>query len=321
MISRRNYFTITAIMLVVFFMFQFTNVVLEGWKGYEENAYAQDREGLTGQGSAYEQKTAEGAKDSREKVVYIGEPDGDSGNIVYNWVEYTKRVLESYSTLEEYKGDDHLPKMLVIDAKHLDWEEESICKQLKEYVEKGVTIIFGSLPDVSVIKSNQTLMNLLGITNVRQEKTTAEGIQLYEGFLLGGKIVYQVGDEKENEKKQDMELTFPWYSLTSDTKMYMCGIPKEEMDAKDYPPVIWKKNFDKAQVFAVNGGYMDDIAGLGLLSAKYILRRIKEIIALRVTFICRDMVLDAHGFMGRILKIILTPSIKSRIMRKNMKEE
>lgn len=266
MISRRNYFTITAVMVVVFFMFQFTNAVLEGWDGYEKNVYAQNRESLAGQGNAYRQERGGSSGDSREKVVYIGNPDGTLGKVVHNWVNYTKRESEIYSTVEEYKGDGPLPEMLVVDAEHLGWEKES-CERLKEYVEQGVNLVFCNLPDVSVIKDNQALKNLLGIKEVRQEETTVEGIHLYEGFLLGGEIVYRTEDEEEYEKKQDMELTFPWYSLSSNTKAYMRGVPEKEMDVKDYPPVIWKKNFGDAHVFVVNGGYMNDVAGLGLLSA------------------------------------------------------
>ena len=39
MVSRRNFISIAAIMLVVFFMFQFTNVALEMWNNYDENKY------------------------------------------------------------------------------------------------------------------------------------------------------------------------------------------------------------------------------------------------------------------------------------------
>lgn len=270
MISRRNYFTITAVMLVVFFMFQFTNAVLEGWSGYEENSYAQSRESLLSQSSAYGQDMGEAAGssvNSRDKVVYIGKPEGALGKVVHNWAVYTKRESEAYRALEEYKRDDTLPGMLVVDAANLDWENETTCGLLKEYAGQGVNLVFCNLPDVSVIKKNQTLMQLLGIKKIRKEQTTVEGLHLYEGFLLGGEVFYRTDDEEESEKKQDMELTFPWYFLSKNTKVYMCGVPEEEMDASDYPPVIWKKNFEDAQIFAVNGDYMDDATGLGLLSA------------------------------------------------------
>ena len=60
MVSRRNYLTITIVMFIVFFMFQFTNVVLESWKGFEKNPYARKREELFTRGTAYETGAKEG---------------------------------------------------------------------------------------------------------------------------------------------------------------------------------------------------------------------------------------------------------------------
>lgn len=271
MVSRRNYFTITIVMVVVFFMFQFTNAVLEGWNGYEKNAYAQNRESLTGRGSVYQQgqEKIKGFGDSRESIVYIGNADETLGKVVQSWTDYTKREAEIYNTVEDYTQAvrEVSPKMIVLDAEYISWEQNSICERLEECVEKGIDLVFCNLPDVSVIKENEKLRRLLGIKEVREEETVVEGIHLYEGFLLGGEAVYRTEDEDEAQKRQDMELSFPWYSLSSNTEIYMGGIPGKEMDVKDYPPVIWKKSFSTAQVFAVNGDYMEDATGLGLLSA------------------------------------------------------
>ena len=219
MISRRNYFTITVIMIVVFFMFQFTNVVLEGWDGYEENAYAQDRESLAGQESAYQagrQGTENSSGYSRGRIVYIGSADGILGNVVQDWVNYTKKDFAIYHTVEEYgtAANEVRPQMLVIDTEHVAWEEDSVCGRLEEYTKQGTSLVFCNLPEPSVIKENQKLRALLGIEELRADETTVEGIHLYEGFLLGGEMVYRTEDEEEKEKRQDMELTLPWYTLS-----------------------------------------------------------------------------------------------------------
>ena len=36
---------------------------------------------------------------------------------------------------------------------------------------------------------------------------------------------------------------------------------------REYPPLIWRKNFTTASVFAVIGDYMTDATGLGMLTA------------------------------------------------------
>ena len=63
MVSRRNFLSIAAIMLIIFFMFQFTSVALELWNDYEENEYAVDVEALAGRAAAF------GAERSEERRV------------------------------------------------------------------------------------------------------------------------------------------------------------------------------------------------------------------------------------------------------------
>lgn len=272
MVSRRNYFAITVVMFIVFFLFQFTNVVLEGWNGYEKNSYVRNKGELAGRESAYE-AGAEDEKDTfadvRKRLVYIGDADDAAGGVIKNWVNYTKRGMDTYGTVQEYEkaGKNATPEIMVIDAEHIDWEEKDICDRLESYTDQGINLIFSKLPEVSVIKENKELRDLLGIEEVREDKTTVEGIHLYDGFLLGGEAFYVAGDEEENQEKQDMELIFPWYTLSKDTKVYLQGMPKEEMDAEDYPAVIWQRRLEKARVFAVNGGYMEEAEGLGILSA------------------------------------------------------
>ena len=105
MISRRNYFTITVIMFIVFFLFQFSNVALESWNHYEENSYIIDTEEIPGKSDVYQVNadTGDFVNDGRETVVYIGEKEGSVGETVSLWVTYTKRNMETYLSLEEYE--------------------------------------------------------------------------------------------------------------------------------------------------------------------------------------------------------------------------
>lgn len=119
-----------------------------------------------------------------------------------------------------------------------------------------------------MIKDNVRLQKLLGIEEVKSEETEVEGIYLREGFLLGGEAVYRAEDEEERAKRQDLELTFPWYTLGKDAEVYIRGITKDILEEEeDYPAVIWSNRLDKADVFAINGRYMEDITGLGILTA------------------------------------------------------
>ena len=42
MVSRRNYFAITIVMFIIFFLFLSTGVITEKWNDYEVNSYSED---------------------------------------------------------------------------------------------------------------------------------------------------------------------------------------------------------------------------------------------------------------------------------------
>lgn len=281
MVSRRDYFTITIVMLIIFFLFQFSNVALEKWNDYEENSYVVNMENLPDSNSAWRPvQDGEGialqggpesvADDTRKLAVYIGSEAEASAQVVRAWTVYTKRDIRSYETLDQFEAAGWmqarvLPQMLLIDPSGIDWDKEEEYERLKDCVETGINLVFLKLPDVSVVDAHPGLKELLGITQVRQEQTTVSGLHLFKGFLLGGEMLYK--DETQSGI-QDLELTFPWYTLGVGTKIYMRGMIEDERPGViDYPAVIWRKGCGTAFVFAVNGGYLEDAAGLGILSA------------------------------------------------------
>lgn len=274
MVSRRVYFTIAVIMFIVFFLFQFSAVALEIWNDYDENSYVRDVNQLPGKDDAY-QATAQSEENAERMAVYIGETEGSVGNMVKTWALYSKRGLKTYASIAEFgKSEDAAaegsacPKMVILDPGGVNWEEESAVQSLEAYVRAGMNLVFCGLPDVDVIEKNASLRQLLGIKKIAARTTTVAGTHLYEGFLLGGEMIYEAENAEENRKKQDMDLTFPWYRLTSGTRVYMKGVPKDKsIRSEQFPPVIWEKSFGTASVFAVNGTYMEDVTGLGLLSA------------------------------------------------------
>ena len=277
MISRRNYFTITIVMFIVFFLFQFSNVALESWNHYEENSFIVDTEGIPNKSDAYSVEsggnTEDFSGDSREMVIYIGEKEEALGETVSWWVTYTKRSIRNYQSLEEYEAAKEtdgsvLPLVIAVDSKAIDWNGEKDSRFLEEYVKSGINLIFCNLPDVSVVKENQQMQDLLGIQMIRAEKMALTDIHLHKGFLLGGETIYSSEGMEEG-----MEFELPWYVASPDAEIYMNGITKEksigtEMVAdEELPAIIWKKDFETASVFTVNGSYMEDVSGLGILSA------------------------------------------------------
>lgn len=282
MVSRRNYAAITAVMVIIFFLFQFLNMAKDHWNDYSENQYAVDVNELSGADNVYvapdsyeldQQSTGLIPWEKKKCVVCIGSNESNTmGEMIGNWALYMKRKISYYESISAYenaisKKTQDTPQFVLVDPDFINWDDTKQIRSLQTCVENGISVIFGKLPDVSIIGSHKLLRRLLGIDEIVQESVTGNGIHLYSGFLLGGEVIYKAYNEEE-EKNQDMELTFPWYHLTSGTKIYMKGMLEDPtVNIQEYPPLIWRKNFTTASVFAVIGDYMADATGLGMLTA------------------------------------------------------
>ena len=278
MISRRNYFAVTIVMFIIFFMFLSTGVITEVWNDYETNSYSEDSGELPGKSQVYTVNRdinrdirGDVQGHSRDYIVYVGGKEMEEA--VEVWASYTKKNMASYISLTQYeqaerRGEDRVPSMLVVDSDHVRWEEGEDLEYLEKYLDTGIDVVFCNMPDTSVIKKSRRIRKLFGIHNVKAESTTVNGVHLYDGFLLGGEAVYLTTDKKEQKKRQDMDLTLPWYKLEAGTEVYMKGIMKEkDIESEEYPVIIWKKNYRGACLMAVNGRYMEDFGGIGILSA------------------------------------------------------
>ena len=282
MVSRRNYAAITAVMVIIFFLFQFLNMAKDHWNDYSENQYAVDVNELSGADNVYvapdsdeldQQSTGLIPWERKKCVVCIGSNESNTmGEMIGNWALYMKRKISYYESISAYenaisKKTQDTPQFVLVDPDFINWDDTKQIRSLQTCVENGISVIFGKLPDASIIGSHKLLRRLLGIDEIVQESVTGNGTHLYSGFLLGGEVIYKAYNEEE-EKNQDMELTFPWYHLTSGTKIYMKGMLEDPtVNIQEYPPLIWRKNFTTASVFAVIGDYMTDATGLGMLTA------------------------------------------------------
>ncbi len=266
MVSRRNFFTISMIMLVVLFMFQIPEIAKDRWNNYGKNEY--DEETGTGlmQDSVYEASAKDAEKTGRF-VIYIGDTgDGSTGSLVRQWCLYTKRYLEEYKSVGGYRPGTLLPEAVLIDSAYLSLKED--LKRLKDFTDQGINLIFCNLPKASEVDRCPELKELLGIRSVIFESTTVEGIRVLDGFLLGGLKEYKLeaGAEKE---LQDFPLELPWYLISSGTKTYMAARVEAENNGlknESLPALIWRNSMGNAQVFAVNGDYLSGNSGLGILS-------------------------------------------------------
>lgn len=288
MVSRRNFAMLTAIMLVVLFMFQSAGVAKNQLNDAQTNEYAlENRSDMeeTGAFSAYEkfhQLEGQGnmpqtdeelrpAMENRRMVMFIGNVETSRViETVRQWCTYSKRGLAEVE--QAAACADHLDRleMLLVDGQTIDLERD--VPILQEYVDHGVNVIMCSLPDVETVGANVELEKLLGIVAVYSPRVELTGIQLFDGFLLGGQRIFQA-EEPEDEKLQDMDLTVPWYLTLNGNKSYMIGL-LEELDMQDgdieneyAPNLIWRTSTANGQVYVVNGDYLEDVTGIGILEA------------------------------------------------------
>lgn len=268
MVSKRKFFSIATMMFVLFFLFQFSMVLRDSKNTYDINSSLTEKK-ADGENqwtpSDSNSTTVIGADSS---VVFVGNEDGDMGTAVSRWCTYAKRKLISCKSVSTYKsGDKNLPEMMILESeKYADGDNLTTLETLEK---KGVIIVFGCLENAKNIQNNKALMKFLGIQKVVAEETHLAGVKLFEGLLLGGEVTYNTSKDKEEKKRQDLELDVPWYQVGSGTKTYMVGLLDEKtgknVENEDLPTIIWRNGIDYGSVFAVVGDYMKDSTALGLL--------------------------------------------------------
>ena len=264
MVSKRKFFSIATMMFVLFFLFQFSMVLRDSKNTYDINSSLTEKK-ADGRNRWTPSDSLTGADSS---VVFIGYENGDMGTVISRWCTYAKRKLISCKSVSTYKADDkNLPEMMILESeKYADGDNLTTLETLEK---KGVIIDFGCLENAKNIQNNKALMKFLGIQKVVAEETHLAGVKLFEGLLLGGEVTYNTSKDKEEKKRQDLELDVPWYQVGSGTKTYMVGLLDEKtgknVENEDFPTIIWRNGIDYGSVFAVVGDYMKGSTALGLL--------------------------------------------------------
>lgn len=270
MLSKRVYFTVSSLMMLVLFMFQFSGIIRKKYNNFDENKYAVSEENDLNNNNVFTVLTDEDkvVKSISGYIVYIGDINTKTGNTVYEWCNYTKRNLLVYKTVSQYhRYNEKYPDAVLIDSDYVNIDSDiDTFSLLTDY---GINLVFCTLPSYSAISENQRFEQLCGISP-HTESVNASGLKLYSGFLFGGEAWYT----KENDpdgKFQNMKLTMPWYNTSNATKTYMSAVVESEdgskIDNEDQPAVIWRKSHDHAYVFCINGDYIKDISGIGILTA------------------------------------------------------
>lgn len=274
MISNQRFMTMTITMLVLLFMFQFPQIMKEDGNNYDVNEYAVDAsqnayKGFDTLGSA--RVETDGAETDGIEVgkytVFIGNAGGNIGKTVEQWCTYTKRQLvvrPSLSQCPDYIEQN--AELILLEGDEVT--EAGDIDALIRMAEEGMSLVFCCLPDASVIDSSEQWQKLLGIEKVVEKSVEIEGVNLFAGFLLGGQEIYVPKDEEERRERQDLDLLVPWYLTRNGCKTYMVGMLEDtSVENEELPALIWRTGVGEGKVFAVNGSFMSDCTGIGILDA------------------------------------------------------
>lgn len=265
MVSRRNFLNMLIMMAVLLFMFQFSQVIKENGNKYDVNEFVtQNRLSGANQWSSDMADNTGGA--IAGKIVLVGDADSSMADAVSQWCIYSKRSIEVLEDVHTYDlNSEEKPELILLDSALVDYKTQT--GEIADILESGVTVVFCGLPEPELFESNLLIRDILGVKQVKAQSVETEGIHIFEGFLLGGEIVYKAQTEEE-QKFQDLELDMPWYVLGKGTKSYAVGLlDYTQYEYEEFPELIWRNSYGDAMVFAINGDYMSDLTAMGILDA------------------------------------------------------
>ena len=270
MVSRRKFFSIAIMMFVLLFLFQFSMVLRDRQNTYDVNSNLapKQNDGKNVWKNEEFDPASVGTTD-RRYVLFVGDSSSDMAEAVSRWCTYAKWDISKCSSMEKFKENDkNLPGMLILESEKYALDDN--LKKIEELEQKGVIIVFGCLEDPKNIEKNQELQDFMGICKVVSAKTEITGVKLFEGLLLGGEVIYETPEDKDERDRQDLQLNVPWYQVGSGTKTYMVGLldqskQKETVENEELPTLIWRNGIRNGSIFCVVGDYMKDSTALGLL--------------------------------------------------------
>ena len=103
MVSKRNFFSITVMMFVLLFLFQFSMVLRDRQNAYDTNINLSRR---TSDGNeAWSQETSRTSEYFQEKknIIFIGNASGNMGKAVSRWGIYIKQPVYSYDSIAAFE--------------------------------------------------------------------------------------------------------------------------------------------------------------------------------------------------------------------------
>ena len=119
MITKRIFLTISVIMFLVLFLFQFTGIVRRKYNDYESNSYKEATATSLTKSDEFQVLTnkTDVILSTNKYIVYIGDISDRYGNTVYQWCRLSKKNLMVYSDITQYHVSGwNRPEMVIVDS-------------------------------------------------------------------------------------------------------------------------------------------------------------------------------------------------------------
>ncbi len=278
MMSKRQYFSAITIFLAILLLFQGTQVGRYYWNPYwinqhtEETGLRSDSVRLGGEAAAGEGdvwRVSSQRSDDRERVVFVGQWDSPLAHTARTWAAYARYTLEVADALPSPEEED-LPGLVLVDP-----AVSGDADAAGALLDRGVDLVYMDFPTLDEMKDNAGLRLLMGIEDIRANYAELIGMRVYAGFLLGGDRYY-VAREPEEKKRDDLDISVPWYVVRTGAKTYLQGVfggelarqlEDHELRNEDLPAIAWRNSVANGSVFVVGAHLMADLQiGIGLLS-------------------------------------------------------
>lgn len=271
MLTRRNFFVILIMFLVVFLMFMLVDLSAAYLTRHEYNPQADVsvtiRAGQTFTGSMLEETSGvQGveAAAARPGIVIIA-ADKDSPDVknMQEWCLYNRFRYQVCTELPPAEQLDGCRAVLFADP----IADAALLPVLQSYAALGTDMIFTKLPAYQELQAAPELADFYGIGGFVQEELPIMGFYIFDEFFIGGERIYEVNDIY-GDTDDDIPRTVPYYTLRSGYLMFIQAVPQDaSIDYMDRPGLLWRTHTGRSNVFVVNTGLFAGKNLPGLLTA------------------------------------------------------
>lgn len=270
MLSRRNFFVILIMFLVVFFMFMLVDLSTAYFTRHEHNpqasvpvtitsdlAFTLDELRLPAAAATGAVPAQEGAEQplialtaGDASIAAIIASDADAADVLsmQEWCLYHRFHYQIFPELPDAAQLAGF-RVLLFDDPVSDPAKLPV---LQACADAGIDMIFTELPDYQALQAAPELADFYGISGFVQEALPLEGLYIFDEFFLGGERIYAL-DDIYGDTDADIPPSMPYYTLRPGYLMFVQAIAQDDaIDYMDLPALVWRTYTGAANVFVFN---------------------------------------------------------------------